>query len=84
MLSQAEYADLHTTLSDRLERIATLFRPGVRLTLIVRQPGNPDGTTYLSDDNVDDVLSAINYTREKAVYVAGPAEPERDNARGGE
>lgn len=84
MLTRAEYADLHATLADDLERIAKRFRPGVRLTLIVRVPGNPDGTTYLSDDNVDDVLSAINYTREKAAYVAGPGEPERDGKRGGE
>ena len=84
MPKQEQYADLHATLSDRLERIAALFRPGVRLTLIVRVPGNPDGTTYLSDDNVADVLSAINYTREKAAYMAGPREPERDAAKGGE
>lgn len=83
-MTPSEYASLHARLSSELERIARLFKPDVRLSLVVRQPGNPDGTTYLSDDNVADVLSAINYTREKAAYVAGPREPERDAAKGGE
>lgn len=83
MLTRAEYADLYITLASDLERIARRFKPGVRLTLVVRQPGNVDGTTYLSDDNPDEVIAAITDVRARPAFVAGPGEPERDDANGG-
>lgn len=74
-MTPAEYAFLHATLADDLERIAKRFRSGVRLSLVVRHPGNPDGTTYLSDDNADEVIAAINDVRVRAAYLGGPPEP---------
>ena len=76
MMTPTEYAHLHATLADDLERIAKRFKSGVRLSLLVRQPGNPNGTTYLSDDNPDDVLAAIADVRARAAYVGGPPEPK--------
>lgn len=80
MMTPREYADLHARLSSELERIARLFKRDVRLSLVVRQPGNPDGTTYLSDDNTDEVIAAINDVRARPAYAAGPAEPARAEA----
>lgn len=76
MMTRDEYAHLHASLADDLERIAKKFKPGVRLSLVVRQPGNIDGTTYLSDDNTDDVIAAINDVRARPAYLAGPPEPK--------
>ena len=83
-MTPSEYADLHVRLSSELERIARLFKPGVRLSLVARQPGNRDSTVYLSNDNTDEVIAAINDVRARAAYVGGPAEPAGDGAKGGE
>ena len=82
-MTPREYADLHVRLSSELERIARLFKPDVRLSLVVRKPGNPDSTTYLSYDNTDEVIAAIEYIRARATYVGGPVEPAGYGQKGG-
>jgi hypothetical protein len=43
-----------------MEEIAKLFKPGVKLTLLVRNPGHPERNAFLSDeDNIDEAVEAI-------------------------
>lgn len=69
---------LHSTLADHLERIAALYKVRPRITLIVRIPGKPDQSVFLSDDNLVEALAAVSYLETCAVYRAGPTEPPRD------
>lgn len=50
---------VHREISAALERIARLFVPGARLTLVVRIPEMPDGTVIVSNDSTDEVIAAI-------------------------
>lgn len=75
VIAKAEAA-LHASLADDLERIAAKFRKRPRITLLVRQPGNPDGTVFLSDDNYADALAAMDDIQQRYHFKAGPPEPE--------
>jgi hypothetical protein len=53
--------------SYHLEQIAKLFNPGMKLTLVVRNPEHPDGTqdTLLTDDTVPEVIAALKLLAER-------------------
>lgn len=44
-----------------MERIAKLFKPGVKLTMVARRPETPDGSQdmVLTDDDLDRVIAAL-------------------------
>lgn len=43
-----------------MDEIARLFKPGAKLTLLVRSPGHPERDAFLSDeDNIDEAIEAI-------------------------
>jgi hypothetical protein len=71
-------ARLHHTLCDHLERIAKLYTVRPRITLIIRVPGKPDQTVFLSDDNFNEAVAAVKYLYRNADYSAGPDEPPPD------
>lgn len=50
---------VHREIAAALERIARMFVPSARLTLIVRIPEMPDGTVIVGNDSTDDVIAAI-------------------------
>lgn len=66
---------LHQELAEDLERIAAKFKRRPRITLVIRQPGNPDGTVFLSDDNLKEAMAALNDIQVTYAYAAGPPEP---------
>lgn len=47
--------------SEKLSEIAALFKPGARLTLLVRTPGYPDGSRdfVLTNDALVDAIAAL-------------------------
>lgn len=69
---------LHETLSEHLERIAALYKTRPKITLIIRVPGKPDQSVFLSDDNFEEARAAVAYLETHASYHAGPPEPQRD------
>lgn len=48
-------------IADHLDKISRLFKPGAKLTIVVRRPDMPDGSQdmIISDDTVDDVIAAL-------------------------
>lgn len=47
--------------ADLLDEVKKLFKPPMRLTLLVRMPDHPDGSRdfILTDDNLDEASKAI-------------------------
>jgi pyoverdine/dityrosine biosynthesis protein Dit1 len=52
------------TCADYMERIVKLFKPGAKITVIVRTPYHPDRDFVMTDDNITDAIDAL--TRRKA------------------
>lgn len=52
---------LHVQLNKDLERIAKRFKPGAKITLVVRHPDRPDGSSnvVLSDDDLDETIAEL-------------------------
>lgn len=52
--------------ADHLSAIGSLFVPGVKLTLLVRQPAAPDGSQdfCLTDDDLTAALDALRIRKE--------------------
>lgn len=50
---------LHDDLSRDLERIAKRFKPGAKLTLVVRHPSLSDADVVLTDDDTEAAIAAI-------------------------
>lgn len=46
-------------IADRLADIEGYFKPGVKLTLLVRRPGLPEQDVCVTNDNFDDMLAMI-------------------------
>ena len=60
--------DLHFALETHLQRIERFFKPGAKLTLVVRNPSVPgDAGALLTDDDLDEVIAEIQ--RRKADMV---------------
>jgi hypothetical protein len=59
--------NMHREASGHLEKIASLFNPGMRLTLVVRNPERPDGSqdVLLTDDTVPEVIAALELLAER-------------------
>ncbi len=52
--------DLHFALESHLHRIERLFKPGAKLTLIVRNPDTPgDAGVLLTNDDLEEVVAEI-------------------------
>jgi hypothetical protein len=66
---------LHAELAQRLDAILGLFKPGVKVTLLVRSPKHANGTgdILLTDDALEDVIRAIEIKRDDKI-VEPPAE----------
>ena len=45
--------------SAKLEEIAECFKPGAKLTLLVRTPGNDDADFLLTNDDLSEAIKAL-------------------------
>jgi hypothetical protein len=62
---------VHEEASAALARLARLFLPSARLTLVVRTPELPDGTVIVTNDDAEEVVAAIRRTYGDPGEVAG-------------
>lgn len=60
--------------SEHLEEIAKCFRPGAKITVLVRHPGFPERDFSLSDDESAEVVAFV--TRRFALSAAAPLSQE--------
>lgn len=51
--------------AEYLDRIARLFKPGKKLTLLVRSPGLPDRDFMLTDDNIDEAIAMLERSKQR-------------------
>ena len=63
---------LHDDLSNDLDGIKKRFKAGVRVTLVVRVPGEPDQGTVIGDDDLEEAVGQIRHLQAKAGYVIEP------------
>lgn len=63
-MNEALLFGLRMALSRDLERIAKYFKPGVKLTLVVRLPHADEVSIIVSDDDLDDVVTEIRQRQE--------------------
>jgi hypothetical protein len=61
-----EVARVGEIISDQLARLATLFKPGVKLTFLARSPDAPDGARdmVVTDDTLDAAIAALTIRRD--------------------
>lgn len=58
--------------SAHMEKIATsVFKPGMRLTFIARDPENPEADFLLSDDELPEVAELLIRSSKRADYREG-------------
>lgn len=63
---------LHDVLGDDLERIKRRFKPGAKVTLVIRQPGLPGDTgVVIGDDDLDAVIAEIQKLRKTGTVTGG-------------
>lgn len=55
---------LHADLAEHLEQIQQLFRPGAKVTLVVRNPGYGDAGVVIGDDDLDEAVKEIRKRQE--------------------
>lgn len=60
-MSKSTVAQVHFQIADHCREISYLFKPGARITVIVRNPSNPTGEAdmLVSDDDLDLVADAL-------------------------
>ncbi len=48
------------TVAGRMEQIVDCFKPGVKITVLVRSPGFPNRDFLMTADDLDEVISAVD------------------------
>lgn len=60
-------AKLNATLGSILERhVAPIFKPGTRLALIARTPGNDEADVLVTDDNIDSLVALLERSKARS------------------
>lgn len=50
---------LHDDLSNDLDRVKLRFKPGVKVTLVITKPGNPEADVVIGDADLNETIEAI-------------------------
>lgn len=59
MITQEQLEQLRSVLTEGLAGIARFFKPGARLTLIVRRPDDTEADVIVTADDLDEVVDVI-------------------------
>ena len=52
-------ADTQHFVADRMEQIVSRFKPGVKITVLVRTPGHPDRDFMMTDDTEGEIIAMV-------------------------
>lgn len=63
---------LHNDLSDDLDRVLRRFKPGVKVTLVIRDPNNTERDVVIGDDDLDGAIEAIRRRVAASPHGASP------------
>jgi hypothetical protein len=53
-------ADMHLVIANHAGEISDLFKPGAKVSIIVRNPSLADGDVFISDDSPEEVKRALD------------------------
>lgn len=75
-MSGALLAEASQAIAEHMDAIVALFKPGVKITVVIRTPSHPDGSRDLvmTDDMINEVVAAL-LRREHDDQKAPPKEP---------
>lgn len=59
--------DTASIVAGHMDAIVTRFKPGVKITVLVRTPGHPTRDFCMSDDDMDEVISMAQRRKEAGV-----------------
>lgn len=59
------------TVAKHLEKILKLFRPGVKITILVRLPADSQADFLMTDDDLDEVIEAVHRRKEAGMQAPG-------------
>jgi hypothetical protein len=76
-----EIKNLHAEVANHCGEIADLFKPGVKVTVLVRNPAVDDGDVLVTDDLIDLAIIALGKLKEKEERKLSPSDVVR-NAMG--
>lgn len=54
---------LRERMSDHMDAILRMFKPGAKITVVVRNPGHGDADVVIGDDDLDDAIAAIQRSK---------------------
>jgi hypothetical protein len=57
--------EVHAEIAEHCGEISDLFKPGCKVTILVRNPSLKDGDVLVSDDAIDAVVAALQRLKEK-------------------
>lgn len=56
---------VHAEVAEHAGQVADLFKPGARVTILIRNPQLEDGDIVVSDDSMESVIAAVQRLKEK-------------------
>lgn len=65
MTNTAALSRAHSEVADHCGEVAKLFKPGAKVTILIRNPHIEDGDMVVSDDSMDLAISALARLKEK-------------------
>jgi hypothetical protein len=70
--------ELHAEIANHCGEIADLFKPGVRITILVRNPNLEDADVLVTDDSIDSAIAALGKLKEKEERKLSPEDVIRN------
>jgi hypothetical protein len=61
---------LHAEIANHCGQVARLFRPGVKVTILVRSPAEGDADVLVTDDQIDAAIAALAKLKEQEAKLA--------------
>lgn len=68
-------AQLQADMSYHMDKIKRMFKPGAKITVVVRNPALPDADVVMGDDDLDKAIEAIRESQKREPTFRPPASP---------
>lgn len=66
---------LQDDMSYHMDAILRMFKPGAKITVVVRNPGHGDADVVIGSDDLDETIGAIQRMKERKPTFEPPASP---------
>lgn len=58
-------SEVHAEVAEHCSQVAKYFKPGAKVTILIRNPHLADGDMVVSDDSMDSAIGALARLKEK-------------------